>query len=271
MNLKETVKNSISKLIKPVLKLCLKNGIKYREITDQIKIILVEIAEEELYATGHEPTNSKLSVMTGLQRHEISRINSPDQSEKGINDSISRVIGLWSNSKKYQDENGKPKVLEFNGKESEFAKLIEKVSTDLNPYTVAFELERSGIIKNSAKGVKLLKYGYEPTKNHSEGLRLLAEDNSIFHSAVINNIFEENAPKNLHVKTLFNNIPQSKEEEVRTWLLKEGGKFHKRAEVYLSSLDRDTNESINEEFPEDSPITAVICSFSHIEIEGKEE
>ena len=265
MKLKETVKSSISKLIKPVLKLCLKNGIKYREITEQIKIILVEIAQEELLALGHEANNSKLSVMTGLQRHEISRLNSSERSDKGTYDSISRVVGLWSNSKKYKDESDKPRILEFNGKDSEFGKLIDKVSTDLNPYTVAFELERSGIIKNTGKGLKLLKYGYEPTKNHSEGLRLLAEDNNIFHSAVINNIFDENAPKNLHVKTLFNNIPSSKEGEVRAWLLKEGGNFHKRAEVFLSSLDRDINDNVEKEYPNDSAITAVICSFSNID------
>ena len=207
--------------------------------------------------------------MTGVQRREVTRLLSSGPEEKPNRDLVSRIIGLWQGAKRYQDSSGAPRVLQFTGREGEFADLVASVSTDLNPYTVAFELERAQLAESTKDGIKLLKAGYQPDGNLEESLRLLAEDSELLHIAVTENIFEQSIDKNLHVKTDFDNIPACFEKEIRQWFLEHGGDFHRAAQAFLSALDRDHNPRLIESFPEQLSIKAAIGTFSWTDSIGK--
>jgi len=256
---------SLKRILRPIVRFSLSQSIKHRELVEYLKLTYIQVAKEELEKLSSPTTPSKISVMTGIQRKDVSRLlnEGPDTNTNG--DVIARIIGLWENGKLYKNDFGRPEVLLLSGKNSPFSKLVSNVSTDLNPYTVAFELMRSNVAIQTAKGLKLTKPGYEPTANIGESLRLLGEDNEYLYSGVLENIFNPNEIKNIHVKTHFDNIPASMENKIRSWFLEKGGKFHEEARTFLSKYDRDLNPELSKKYLDEPAITATICTFSLVE------
>lgn len=148
----------------------------------------------------------------------------------------------------------KPFVLKLDGMESPFIQLIQSISTELNPYTVLFELERVGVVKRTSHGIKLLKSVYL-TKDKIEGYQFLSEDTDDLIQAVQENLEDQNNNPNLHLKTEYDNIPSTCIPQIKNWLLKEGSLFHKKARNFLSSFDSDAaktslknNKSVDKAF-----------------------
>lgn len=267
---KEIFLRALSGLLKPVVKYAIRSSLKFREISEILKVEYARSAAEELAQLGQSVTVSKLSAMTGLQRRDLTKILDPSIEDVRPKDLIARVIGLWQSAQRYCDKQGKPKTLVLNGRESEFGSLVSEVSTDLNPYTVVFELERIGAIKQTEKGITLIMSGYQPIDDLDQSLNLLTQDMQDLYMAVEENIFSGNQPNNLHIKTQYDNIPISKESEVRAWLLAKGAELHKECRKYLSQFDRDINPKIKKLHPDDSSVRIGIGTFSFAE-EAKEK
>ncbi len=262
-SVQDILRHSMIELLKPVVRFVLRRGIHIQDFEEAAKAAFIEVASQEIEKTGEPVTVSKLSAATGLQRRDIKRLQSPTSEQNKAGDLITRIVGLWQSSSKYKDKRGQPRVLTFKGKSSEFLKLVESVSTDLNPYTVLFELERSGVAKQTEGGVRLIRAGYEPTGDITEGLRLLAEDSNYLHKTLEHNLFVDPAEPQLHAKTFFDNIPASKASLVKKWFLEKGAAFHNEAREFLSKLDRDTNDE-KTATNEDS-IKAVVGTFGIVE------
>lgn len=259
---REICRRSMLGLMKPLIRFALRHSFRMRDIVECLKKAFVDLAAEELVKLGESVSASKISAMTGLQRPEVNRLLSQDSESKRDVDVITRVVGLWESATRYKDRSGRAKILSFKGREGDFAELVSSVSTDLNPYTVAFELERVGVVAQAKNGLKLLKPGYESADNIEEGLSLLSQDAEDLHKAVTENIFESPKNMNLHVKTEFDNIPVSKVKEVRQWFQIKGAELHKEARAYLSSLDRDVNPKLKKDLPDEASIRAVIGTYS---------
>lgn len=262
---REILRQSLLGLFRPVIRLALKNSFKFRDVVECLKIVFVRVAKEELLRANEEITISKLSVMTGLQRRDLTRLTQEEIPVRRDQDLISRIIGLWQSAGKFKDKTGKPKILSFKGRQGDFAELVASVSTDLNPYTIAFELERAGIAKETPNGLQLVKAGYQPKADLKAGLKLLEQDSDTLLQAVSQNIFECPEIPNLHVKTEYDNIPESKMKEVREWFLNKGAIFHKEAREYLSRLDRDIHPESSNRQPKGKRVRASIGTFSFTE------
>jgi len=140
---------------------------------------------------------------------------------------------------------GAPRSLQCAGADSEFAELVRSVSVDLNPYTIIFALEHSGMIERNGDQLVLKQRIFDPGNDIAGGLEILAQDLSRLVTAVEQNIFA--APTtppgipNLHITTFYDNICTEDLVCIRNWLLDEGSKLHARAREYLAQHDKDAN------------------------------
>lgn len=243
------ITNFISTMLRPVIRLALRHSLHLQTLLDLVKKLLVEEAINELQKEGDTTSISRISAMTGVHRKDIANIRNQCAMDEGnLNigqrrtlSVIQRVLNNWQAMIEFQETTGKPKVLSFGGKSSEFHRLVNSVSTDLNPYSVLFELERSGAAKKTENGLKLLA-GIENLKgNPLAAYTLLAQDIRDFSQAVEENIQNKDSDANLHIRTEYDNISADYLPEIRTWLLKEGSSLHGRARQYLSRFDRDIN------------------------------
>ncbi|MCB0328663.1 MAG: hypothetical protein KDD70_03335 [Bdellovibrionales bacterium] len=236
----EVIPTAIRLLLRPVLRLCVRNSIKLQEILEMVKLVLVDVAKEDLERNGEAVSASKLSVVTGVHRKDVTRLERSGGEYKRPDNQIAKIMTQWQCDERFITKAGKPRVLHCEGRDSEFAELVGSVNgKDLSSYSVLFEMERLGMVERKGNSLKLKGRDYIHGDDVEAGLKVLAADANDLIAAVEENLFEEKNEKNLHLRTEFDRIPLTKLEEAKRWLLEEGSQFHKRARQYLSRLDLD--------------------------------
>lgn len=266
-NSHSVIQQCLTLMIQPVIEFCVSRGVHFQDFLEIAKKGFVHAAENKLRSSSEsEPSVSRLSVMTGLQRPEVVRLRRKE-TERTPRDFITRVLGQWGGDKRFLDRKRLPKALSFSGTSSEFRKLVHAVSKDLNPHTVRFELERLGLIEEKEGLIYLTQPVYLSTGDVSETLRFASEDVRDLIIACEENAFAASITPNLHARTQYDNIPDESIPEIKNWLLELGGEIHARVRAYLSKKDRDIS-------PTDSAGSGrnrvIIGTFSRIEVIKKE-
>ena len=226
----------------PIARFCVRHSVKVQDAIECLKIELIEESKRELTRRGTKVSQSHLSVLTGLRRREVIRLDAGEVRLEGNRTMIMKVLGLWRENKKYLTKSGVPRVLTFGTAESEFAKLVQEVSSDLNPATVLFELERVDAISRTPRGVMLLKHNYLPSSSDpSAGFQILSQDITDLTYAVESNLLEGTPLPHHHLRTEYDRVRPESVEKIKQWLLKEGHHFHLRARDEISKYDQDSN------------------------------
>lgn len=269
MKLHRPIEILLRALLKPVVAYCAKHSLKFQDVGDYLKVEFLEHAKRELSQKGAKITNSRLSMLTGLQRKDIDRLQSGDGNPRESSNIIFRVIGLWRDDAKYLTSAGTPKILSLDPESGEFQKLISQISSDVGPAAVLFELERLKYVERSPRGLKLLVDNFIPRGDIrvDEGADILAEDANDLSKVACDNILHPEKPAQHHLRTEYDKIRSDALSHLRTWFLKEGHAFHLRARAELSKYDQDVNP--NPKFK--GPTTRVsFSSFSNGEIPEEE-
>ena len=232
----------LSQLLRPAVRFALRRGVKIRTIVESLKNLLLEEAALELGRISEEPSVSKLSVMTGLQRREVQRVASPTSETAQHLDLMTRIIGAWCSDDRFS-RGTKPRELANNGADGEFATLVRSVSQDLNPATVLFELERLRLVEHEGDIVRLLWSAYQISGDVDDAYTLLQRDIHTLVEGVDSNIRQESTIPNLHISTNFDNVSVDAVPEIREWILRKGAAFHAEVREYVGSFDKDINPS----------------------------
>ena len=235
-----TKAEAIMAILKPVVKFCLHESCTIQDLLYAAKNLFVETAAEELGRAKTKVNASRLSVLTGIQRYEVNRIlNSEKETGAPSTSLLTRVMGLWRFDKRFLNKSGKAKVLTFRGENNEFKTLVESVSKNINPGTVLFELERSGAVTRTKRGVRLNLIMFTVEGDSKRGLDLLSKDLEALLQSVKENLFTQAEVPNLHIQTEYDSIYADDLPEVRRWIIERGKLFHRDVREVLSLHDRD--------------------------------
>lgn len=223
----------------------MRRGLKLQDLLAFAKRSFVRAALEELESRGETVSTSRLSVMTGITRKELSSMMSSVQNTTPPSDPLfTKVIGRWRDSERYRGADNILRPLAYEGVGSEFGELVSEVSTDLNPYTILFELERLGAVTKKDGHAYLNWEVFNPRGDLGASLELVASDVADLLGAVEENVYANPEIPNLHIKTYYDNISVESLPQIREWLLRQGSQFHSRMRAYLSKLDKDTNPQL---------------------------
>lgn len=244
---KDLLLKALPHLVRPIVKICLKHGIKLGEVLDALKRAFVAQACMQLEQHGDAVSNSRVTLMTGVHRTDVASIRGEERFEPRQKHTASDVINQWRYDERFYSRRGKPRPLTFDSKTSEFAELVQSVSHSISPYTVAFELERLGMIQRARDGrVKLVTRVFVPKGDPKAVLSMLSEDAEDLYLAVEENAFKTNDTQpNHHLKTEYRNVPAEALSEIRSWCMREGSALHERARNFLSRYDRDINTGVS--------------------------
>jgi len=231
-------------LMAPVVRFCLKRGIRIRELDEAIRKTLVDEARSAIEDAAGQVSVSKISVVTGIHRVEVGRLLAGERRPRGKHDVLNRIIGLWTQRSSYRDAIGLPQPLSFQGLNSEFAELVSRVSKEVSHYPILFELERTGAIDFDGEMVKLKVVEYTPQGDAEHGLQILSDDITELLQTVEGNLTDHIEAPDLHLRTSYDNIPPEHLEDIRTWVLSKGAQFQAEVREYLSKFDRDINPTV---------------------------
>jgi hypothetical protein len=230
----------LRQVLRPFARFAVRHGLRMPDILETLRAAFVEVAEDELRRLNVKPSVSRLAVTTGLSRREVQRVAGQAALPPVSLSLPARVVGLWLNDPEFCSKTGKPRTLGLEGADCEFNQLVRKVSLDIHPASVLFELERVGLAARSARGVQLIHDTFQ-SKDPEDGIRMLSQDLDQLILAVDENLFQQQEHKNLHVRTVSSFVARADAVAVREWLLVEGGAFHRKVRDFLAQHDVELN------------------------------
>ena len=223
------------------MRLALRHGVTFQQFHETVKRAFVESAAHDLKAIGAKQNVSRVSVITGIHRNEVGRILDAPPAPDPEPSLAARVLSLWEQHPDFQASKGKPKVLNFRGPNNEFEGLVKRVSSHLNYATVLFELTRMNAVEKTKKGLVLKKASVDSTIDHRKAFELLARDFSALTGTLEANLSPDLDPKNLHIRTEYDNVPEHHLPVIKQFVLEEGRVFHRKMREQLSQYDADVN------------------------------
>ena len=239
---------AVYKLMRPLVRVLLRNGVPYGAFTDIAKRAYVDVAMKEFSVPRKKQTNSRVATITGLSRKEIQRVLNLQLSGTTDADMVirynraARVVYGWVHDKSYADANGESAVLPFEGDTPSFSSLVKAYSGDVPPRAILDELIQVGIAERIDNGmIKLLERAYIPAKGEAEKLGLLGRDVTGLLTTMDNNIHGERGNAYFQRKVFYDNISDQAAEEFHKILLSKGQPLLEEFDRWMAQHDRDVN------------------------------
>lgn len=258
-NLKQHLHSALRVMMKPIIRILLRNGVTFKEFSGLCKSIYVETAAEEYGIRGRATNISRISVLTGIDRKEVKRIkdllNSNDlaQTTQQSQDRITRLLTAWHHEELFIDADGKPLILPVEDGENSFYALSKQFGGDVPAQTLLKELLRLGLVKMHDEGVEVLQRYYFPASSDPKALVRAGGVISELGETLFHNLYTVNeATKKSQAFAKFerrasnNNIDPKVKKKFYEFLNKEGQDFLERADAWLSEHEI-TNEPQNNE------------------------
>jgi hypothetical protein len=169
------------RLLRPIVRVMLRHGVVYRQFSDLLKEVYVEVATSD-YGLRGRPTNvSRTALLTGLDRKEVRRLrqandassdSSGDHGRAYRRDQVSRVLTAW-----FQDEafsfSGEPIELGVESADDtpSFTTLCDRYAGDVPATTLLKELKNAGAVVEDDHGkLRPLTRYYMPARANMAAL-----------------------------------------------------------------------------------------------------
>lgn len=242
--------SAVLKLLRPLVRIFLRNGVPYGTFADLAKSVYVDVAVEEFGIPGRKQTDSRVSIITGLNRKEVRRIKALPQvnGEHGENEAITqryhraaRVISGWVRDRQFANAKGQPADLPLEGDEVSFTALVKLYSGDIPVRAILDELLRVEGAEYLENGkVRLKTRAYITDTGEEEKLAILGTDVKDLLDTIDHNI----CSKGSHFfqrKVEYDNLPEEVLAELQGMASKRGQTLLEEMDEWLSQHDRDTN------------------------------
>ncbi len=177
--------------MRPIVRILLRNGVPSDALTQIVRKTYVDVAAEEFGLEGKRQTLSRISVITGLNRKEVSRLIEIDPADLGARAAArhraASVLTAWLRAPDFLDHKGDPIDLPFAGKHS-FSELVRRFSRDMKPRAMADELFASGAIEMVGTKIRLTARGFVPAADVDDLLAMLGADTAQFIETIDHNL-----------------------------------------------------------------------------------
>jgi uncharacterized protein DUF6502 len=185
---------AVELVLRPLARLFLEQGLVFPTVEELLKAAMVRIASEEFSLGNQPPTDSRISVLSGVHRKDVRRLRNAIDPEAGPPIALpfaSEVVTRWISDPLYQDARGRPRLLPRTAppRAPSFDALVESISTDVRPRVLLDELIRLGVAAHTVRGeVQLLVYAFVPQKDRKERLFYFGRNMHDHLSACVHNL-----------------------------------------------------------------------------------
>jgi Family of unknown function (DUF6502) len=186
-------------LLRPVIRLALRAGLKYAELDDVLRTALLSEAQVQL-GEQLRSNASRLSTMTGLHRKEVSAYltnSSSLQNELSTQklSLASRVLFCWARAARKDARTLTLPIIGDTPRSRSFSKLAREVVSDVHFRSILDELVRLGFASESNGTVSLLETDFAPKASSDDRLKLFAQNAAAMLSTGIENVLGDRPPQ----------------------------------------------------------------------------
>lgn len=193
---KQTLELALSKaalkLLTPLARVLLRNGVSYGEFAEWAKCAFVRVAHDDFGVSERKPSVSRISALTGLTRKEAKRVleldGNGDHAANERYNRATRVITGWLNDSRYTADDGRPQTLPIEGDRPSFTSLVRDYSGDIPARAMLDVLSSAQVIAQQVDTVKLVKHAYVPGNDPIDLLHILGTDSAELISTIDHNL-----------------------------------------------------------------------------------
>jgi hypothetical protein len=110
---------ALRRVLRPLVNLMLDQGITYPYLSELLKALFVQVADQDFRLDGKAPTDSRVSLVSGVHRKEVNRLRQEIASDAEIVPSMvslgAQLVAVWLGSAKYLDQDSRPRPTATSG------------------------------------------------------------------------------------------------------------------------------------------------------------
>jgi hypothetical protein len=179
------------RVLRPLIRFALARRIPIQVIVDLLKKLYVDVTMEEFSLPEKRLTDSRISVLTGLQRKDIKAIRETaddDATWFASAGPLPRLVARWRSAADYQDEDGNPLSLPKTGPGPSFESLVGMISHDIHARTVLDDLIALGLVTTDEDKITLIAEAFLPRADENALLGYLSNNLGDHATAAVANV-----------------------------------------------------------------------------------
>lgn len=198
-------------ILRPLVRILLAQGMTYGEFSNTARRVFVSVAEKNFLIPGKKQSDSRISVITGINRKDVHRCRAiTEEAEEPLQNNfnrVERVIHGWLKDADYIDEKGKPRILSHAKELDEFAALIKRYSGDMPARAMLDEMVRIAAVEKLVdQQVRLCVSAYVPQHSIEEKLPLLARSTSDLLNTIGHNLEHQGKESKLQLNVEYHRL-----------------------------------------------------------------
>ena len=185
-------------ILQPLTRILIKLGISAPELTNVCKQVFVHIAADRLAGSKRRLNRSRIAIVTGLTRAEVTKLLNPRSSQQKTLQShlhrARRVINGWRRDTEFASRGGRPRVLSRKGPHGSFEALVRRYSGDIPARAMLDELLTMAAVTKQKDGRIRLRPQKEPSTTNARDLELLGKQGRALLDTLCHNIQDPSDP-----------------------------------------------------------------------------
>src|ERR1700688_752455 len=269
-NVKTALSISLVRLLRPLVRIMLREGLTYSHFAAIAQMAFVESAAKDFVGKGMKSSSSSVCALTGMTLQEVrnvlieqERFDSSELLE--VSNPFARVLHGWHNDRDYVGPYGFPVDLPFEGGPLSLTILTNRHAAGVSPHAVLKELRRVDAITEVGFNIwKPLKQEYiEPTLS-PENLGRMASLVESLLSTLENNARAKQDGTELFERTMIVDAPLTAAQllELHSYLKVVGGQFLQRVDTFAAI---DLQEMVGVKASDAVDIRAGLQCFLYVE------
>ena len=167
---------ALRRLLQPLVRLLTAQGITYPMLADLLKQVYVEVAVRDFRLEGEAPTDSRVTLLTGVHRKDVKRLRTPGAPQPEAMPEMvalgSQLAAVWTTRRDLRDSKGRPRPLPrlaSQGGARSFEGLVASISKDIRARPLLDEWLRLGVVKiDEQDRVVLRSAAFVPSRGFDE-------------------------------------------------------------------------------------------------------
>ena len=236
-------------LLKPLVRMALKNGVLFPEFSTSLKQAYIDVARRQTTSAGIAVTTEGIFVITGIGATEVeglSRADAEQSLEVDVESPLPRILNAWHTDVHYTGPYGVLRDLQFvaasptprqssgQHESASFAELARTYCPDISPKTLLDELIRTGCVKDVGNGFyRAIRRSYVPDPLSDESIRLVAQVvHNLCETLEVNLRPESRDGRGLVQRTIYTDLGLSAEA-----LKRFGTHVRERGQIFADEID----------------------------------
>jgi len=193
---------ALRRVLRPLVRLMLARGVTFPFLAELLKTLFVEVADADFRIGDKASTDSRINLMTGVHRKDVSRLRqalqSPDDSAPSVVSLGAQLVAIWLGTPRYLDGAGRPLPLPrfaSEGGELSFESLVASVNSDIRSRVVLDEWLRLGVVRiDDERRVCLNAEAFVPAEGFEEKAFYFGHNLHDHCAAAAHNLLGEQPP-----------------------------------------------------------------------------